>query len=82
MKENVHEDDRKAAKTPLLVGYAKTNDYILWIHLWQNEHQWSANGFWSCILGNWSGDSLGTFIHEVWLACIGKRESDTLSASF
>ena len=32
MKENVHEDDRLAAKVPLVIPYAKLNDYVLHIH--------------------------------------------------
>jgi len=38
-KEKVHEDDRKAAKTPLLIYYAPLDDCMLQIYLFQNELQ-------------------------------------------
>jgi hypothetical protein len=50
VKENVHEDDRKPAKIPVMIYYAKSNDCKLQIHPWQNEHQWSVRKFWSCKL--------------------------------
>jgi len=45
MKEKVHEDGTKAAKTPIMTYYAKLNDNILRIHPWQNECQQSVNDF-------------------------------------
>jgi len=45
-----------------------------------NERQWSVNDFWSCILGNQSGDWLRTVINGVLATFIGKRGSDRLPA--
>ena len=45
-----------------------------------NDCQQSVNDFWSCILGNLSGDWLQIFIKEVLAIFIGKRESDILPA--
>jgi len=53
IKEKVDEDYRMAAKTPLLMYYAKSNGCILGIHPWQNERQQSVNDFWSCKSGNY-----------------------------
>jgi len=39
MKEKVYEDGTKAAKTPLMIYYAKIYDNILWIRARQNERQ-------------------------------------------
>jgi len=72
MKEKVHEDDRKAAKTPSMIYYARLNDNRLWIHPWQYERQRSIKDFWSCILGNLHGDLLWPFITEVLAGFIGK----------
>jgi len=52
IKENVHEEDRTAAKRPLLIFNAKVNGCILRIHPWQNERQQSVNNFWPCIMVN------------------------------
>jgi len=52
MKEKVHENDRKAAKTPLMIYYAKSINSILQISRWQIERQRSVNDFWSCKSGN------------------------------
>ena len=43
IEEKVHEDDRMAAKTALLIFYAELNVCILQICLLQNEHQQSNN---------------------------------------
>jgi len=82
MKEKVYEDGTKATKTPLMIYYAKINDHVLWIHLWQNECQRSVNDFWSCIIGNLLGNWLSPFINAVLAGSIGKRMSLTLPAPF
>jgi len=82
MKEKVHEDGTKAAKTPLMIFQAKLNDTILWICPWQNERQWSVSDFWSCIIGNLRGDLLRPFINVVLAGFSGKRESHMLPAPF
>jgi len=82
MKEKVHEDGTKAAKPPSMIHYAKLNQNILWICPWQNEGQQSINEFWSCILGNLSGNLLRPFIHELLAGFIAKGESDTLPTPF
>ena len=56
MKAKIHEDDTKAAKTPIVILYAKSDDNRLWLRTWQNQHQQSVNDFWSCITGNLHGD--------------------------
>jgi len=58
IKKKVHEDDRMAVETPLLIFHAKLNSCILWIRLLQNEHQWSANDFGPVSL-----------VIEKWLSC-------------
>ena len=73
MKEKVYEDGTKAAKTPLMIYYAKTNDNILWIPQWQNERQRSVNDLWSCIIGNLLGQQLRPFIDAVMAGFIGKE---------
>jgi len=82
MKEKVHEDYTKVAKSPLLIYYAKWNDRILQIRLWQNERQQSMNDFWICIVGNLGGDWLRPFLNEVLAVFMGQGESDTLPATF
>ena len=44
MKEKLHEDGTKAAKTSLKTYLAKLNDTILWIRPWQKARQRSVNG--------------------------------------
>jgi len=74
MKENMHEDDRKAAKTPSMIYYVKWNDCILGIHPWQNEHQrFFVLAF---VQSKWR--FVGTFINEVLAACMGQRGCATL----
>jgi len=82
MKEKVYEDGTKAAKTLLMIYYAKINDNILWICPWQNERQRSFYNFWSCIVGNLLGDRLRPFINTVLAGFIGNRASLTLTAPF
>jgi len=82
MKEKVHADSTKAAKTPLMIYYAKLNDNILWIHSWQNEHQRSVIEFWSWIIGTLGSNSLQPFINAVRAGFIGKRERHRLPAPF
>ena len=82
MKEKVHEDGTKAAKILLMKYYAKWNDCILQIRLWQIERQQSINHFGCCILGNLSGDWLRPFLNEVLATFVGKRARDTLPAPF
>jgi len=82
MKKKVYEDGTKAAKTPLMIYYAKINDNILWICPWQNEHPCSVNHFWSYIIGNLLGDQLRPFINAVLAGFIGRRPSLTLAARF
>ena len=45
MKEKVHDDVRKAAKTPSMIYHAEGNDNILWTCPWENESQWRVNDF-------------------------------------
>jgi len=82
MKEKVHEDGTKAAKTPLMIYQTKLNDTILWIRPGQNERQQSVYEFWSCIIGNLRGDLLWPFIYVVLTGFLGKRESDRLPTPF
>jgi hypothetical protein len=82
MKEKLHEDGIKAAKTPSMIYCAKLKDNILWIHTWQNKHQRSVNNFRCCINGNFSGDWFSPFLNEISAGFIGKREWHTLSARF
>ena len=82
MKEKVHEDGTKAAKTPITIYYAKLNDNILWICQWQNECQQNVNNCWSCIMGNLCGDRVRSFLYAVLAGFIGKREIHTLPAPF
>jgi hypothetical protein len=82
MKENVHEEHRMAAITPLLIYYAKVNGSILRIHPWQSDCQWSVNNVLLSIMGTLHGDWLQRLINDVQAAFIGKREIDTLPARF
>jgi len=63
-----------------MIHYAKSNDSMVWIHLWQNERQRSVNDSWSCIMGNLGGDRLQIVINEVLAAFIGKRATEMLPA--
>jgi hypothetical protein len=71
IKENVHEEDRMAAKRSLLIFHAKMNGCRLLIHRWQNERQRSVNDFWPCIMGNqcalWPLKSM----YKAFTGCIG-----------
>jgi len=80
MKEKVHEDGTKAAKTPSMIYYAKLKDNMMLTRPWQNEHQRSVNDWWSCIIGNLRGDWLLPFINAVLAGIIGKRERHMLPA--
>jgi hypothetical protein len=71
IKENVHKEDRTAAKRPLLIFFPKVTGCILWILPWQNEHQWSVNNFWPCILVNQYALWLLKSIYKVWTGFIG-----------
>jgi len=48
----------------------------------ENESQQRVNDFWSCILGNLSGNWMHTFINVSYATCISKQESNTLPAPF
>jgi len=61
--------------------YTKTRETRSLTHP-DNESQQRVNDFWSCILGNLSGDWVKTFIYAVKAAFKPKRESDTLPAAF
>ena len=80
IQKKVDENTRKAARTMWIMDYTKSNDCILWIHLWQNEHQHSVNDSWLYILGNLGDDRLQIVINIVLVAFIGKRESEMLPA--
>ena len=80
MKENVYEDSTKAAKTPLMIYYAKINDNILWIRPWQNECQQSVNVFWSCKSGKSKAIWSFLYIIKVLDAFIEKIDNHTLCA--
>jgi len=82
MKEKVYEDDTKAAKSPLMIYYAKIRDNIFWIRPWQNERQRSFNHFWSCIIGNLLGEQLRPFLDAVLADFIGRRVSLMRAAPF
>jgi hypothetical protein len=64
-----------------MMDYAKSKDCILQIHASQNEHQWSINDSWSCVLDNLGGDRLYIVIYEVFAVFTGQKETDTLPAS-
>jgi len=74
IKENVHEDNRKAAKTWLLIFYATLNSCILRIRPLQNERQHSVNHFWSSKSGNVKVTRLMLDIMKVLAAFIGNGE--------
>jgi len=80
--EKVHENDRIAAHTPLLTYCAKSNGCILRVCLRQNECQWSVNDFLSCTSRNENVIWSLLYIIKVLAACIGKRDSDTLTAKY
>ena len=80
MREKVHEDSTKAAKTLAKIYCAKLNDNILWICPGQNECQLSVNNFWSCVIGNLHGNWLWPFIYAVLPGFIGTRQSHMLPA--
>jgi len=73
LKEKVHEDGTKAAKTPLMIYYAKFHDNILWIHPWLDELQRSVNDFWSRIICYLRGDCYRPFMNGVLAGFIGNR---------
>ena len=72
MKEKVHKDNTKVAKTRSTMYYAEWNDYILQIHKGQNDHQLSITDFEYSVLDNLSGDWLQTFVNKLFAAFIGK----------
>jgi len=53
IKEIVHEDDRKAAKIPLMIYYAKWNECIVLISPREKMGQRSINDCWSCTSCNY-----------------------------
>ena len=82
MKEKVHEEGTKAAKTPSMIYWAKLNDNILWTHPWQNACQQRVDDFLSCIIGNLRGNLLQPSINTVLASFLAKRESHTIPAPF
>jgi len=82
MNEKVYEDGTKAAKTPLMIYYAKIYDNILWICSWQDDHQRSVNDFGTSIIGNLRGNQLRPCIFAVLAGVIIKTDSLTLPAPF
>jgi len=52
IKKKVNEQARNTAKTMGMMDYAISNDCIMWIDQWQNEHQWSVNIFRLCKSGD------------------------------
>jgi len=82
MKEKIHEDDRKAAKTPLMIFLARFNDCTLWIHLSQNECQLNVIEVWSWIMGILSGDGLRPFINKELVTSIGKSDIEVVSTQY
>jgi len=81
IKKKVNENARMAAKTMWMMEYAKSNNCILWVHPWQNEHQRSVNNFRSCMSGNWKFILSWLYIIKVLAAYIGKSDSATLPTS-
>jgi len=80
--DKVHQDDRKAAKTPILIYIAKLNGCILQTGLWQNECQQPVNNFWFCILDNHSGASSQTSINEELASIIGRQAGNIPTTAF
>jgi hypothetical protein len=63
-----------------MIDYAKSKEWMMWIHPWQNECQRSVNNCGSCISGDLHSDRLQIVINEVLAAFIGKSYSRTLTA--
>jgi hypothetical protein len=82
MNEKVYEVGTKAAKTPIMLYYAKSNDNKLGIPVRQNDHQCSVNDDSTSIIFDLSGNFLQPFLKEVLTGFIGTRESDRLPAPF
>ena len=80
IKEKVHEDNRKADKTPLMIYYTNWNNWILRICLWQNERQPSVNHFWFCKSGNYKVLWSLLYMIKVLASFIRKSESDRFPA--
>jgi hypothetical protein len=56
MNEKVYEDGKKAAKTPIMLCYARFNVNILPIFQWHNQPEASVNDVQACIMANPSSD--------------------------
>ena len=81
IKQWVHENYRKAAKTPLPINYVKWNDCILQIRPWQIECQQSVNDFWSWKSANWKMIWSLLFIITVLAAYAGKNFIDDIATN-
>jgi len=55
IKSNVNENTTKAAETMPMIDYAKSNDCIFWIHLWQMSVNRASTilGDVSLVIKNW-----------------------------
>jgi len=80
IKKKVPEDYRKAAKTPLIIHYAKWNDCILQIRKWQTQHLWCISDFWFCKSGNWNIIRCMLFVIKVLAAFMGNTMSNNVSS--
>jgi len=79
IKEKVHEDDTKAAKTPLAIYYAQWSECILHIPMWEIERQCSVKDFWSGKSSNSIVIWLLLYIVKIWADFLGNHASDYIA---
>ena len=75
INEKVNANARKTAKTMWMIYYAKWNDCVLQIHVWQNECQPSIINFRACKSSNSKLIWLWLYIIELLAAFTGKNHS-------
>jgi len=78
IKENINENNRKAAKTLWMIFYSKSTECILRIRPSQNEYQWSVNNFRSCKSGDSKLFQSWFYMIKVLATFIGNNYSDML----
>jgi len=79
IKEKVHENDRKAAKTLLTIFSAKWNESIYRIRPLQIEHQRIVNNIWFCNSGDYNVIWSLSFMIRVLAAYMGRITIDDIS---
>jgi len=82
MQLSIHTNDMLAVNNDYIIMSIKLLTIQKQLEYVKGEHQWSVNNFRSLKYGNWRLGCLVLCINNVLAACIGKYQSDTVTAPF